>query len=165
MSQESKVEIFGIDTFVADFEKEHFKLNNLLSSFKKAVEASNLKRGREILCQIAQITEGHFAFEETYLYPRLRRLVSEITVNLENGQETMREFVSKSRNFLEDNKTSKDEQLSLLNILPRLSEFLNQCNDLLPLAKRFNTDDRADLDKRFKECCRKPQAKKEAKDG
>jgi len=151
MSENTKLRL-GVDTFIDDFQKDHSKLNALFVSFRKAIQVSNRKKAKEILCEINDIIEGHFNFEETYLYPRLRRLVSEITTNLQNGQETMWEFVSKSRNFLEDSKASKDKLNSLLGMLPGLSGLLSQCNDLLPLAKRFNEEDRIDLDKRFKEC-------------
>lgn len=152
MDENNKLAILGMDTFIDNFQKDHSKLNILFASFKKAIQVSNRKKAKEILSKINDIIEGHFNFEETYLYPRLRRLVAEITTNLQSGQEVMRKFISKSSNFLEDNKKNKEDLSSLLDMLPTLSGFLNQCNDLVPLAKKFNEGDRMDLNKRFAAC-------------
>lgn len=153
MSENAKLEIFGQDTFFDNFQKDHSELNTLFASFKKAIKAQNRKKAKEILQRISDIIDGHFNFEETYLYPRLRRLVLEITANLQNGQEGMRRFIGKSKNFLADSKKNKEELVSLLDMLPGLSLFLNQCNELLPLARKFNAEDRMDLEKRFQACC------------
>lgn len=152
MGENTKLEIFGEDSFIDNFQKDHSKLNTLFASFRVALEAQNCKKAKEILCQINDIIDGHFNFEETYLYPRLRRLVAEITTNLQKGQCAMRNFISKSKNFLDNNKKSKEKLSSLLDMLPQLSSFLSQCNDLVPLARKFNEGERMDLNKRLEAC-------------
>ena len=71
-----------LKNFIVDFQKDHSDLFKLVGSFSKAVKSRNLTQGKEILNKIDSIANGHFLFEETYLYPRLRRLVFEITENL-----------------------------------------------------------------------------------
>ena len=152
MVKADKITVSKIDNFFDNFQKDHSELDNLITSFRKAVETSDRVRAKGILAQINEISEGHFSFEETYFYPRLRRLVCEITENLRREQETIRNFVTKAKNFLEQNKAKENELSNLLEALPRLSKFLEQCNELIPLARKFNQYDREDLNKRFKEC-------------
>lgn len=151
MAKADKITVPRLDNFFDNFQKDHSELDSLITSFRKAVETPDRVKAKGILSRINEITEGHFSFEETYFYPRLRRLVSEITENLRREQETVRDFMTKSKSFLGRNKSKESELSSLLDMLPRLSMFLKQCNDLIPLARKFNQYDKEDLNKRFKE--------------
>ena len=150
MVKADKLTVSRLDNFFDNFQKDHSELDSLITSFRKAVETPDRVKAKGILSRINEITEGHFSFEETYFYPRFRRLVSEITENLRREQEAVRDFVTKSKSFLERNKSKESELSSLLDTLPRLSMFLEQCNDLIPLARKFNQYDKDDLNKRFK---------------
>lgn len=152
MNRTDTTKISKIDNFIDGFQNDHGRLSSLFSSFQKAIEASKTNEANKILSQINAISEGHFSFEETYFYPRLRRLVLEITERLRNEQQKMRQFVEKSKTFLAKDKSTKEELSCLLEMLPQLSVFMRQCNELVPLAKRFNKEDRDDLDRRFKDC-------------
>jgi iron-sulfur cluster repair protein YtfE (RIC family) len=140
------------NNFIDGFQEDHRQLLELIISFRNAIESANRERAKEILNKIDSILSGHFSFEETYLYPRLRRLVSEITENLRNEQQMIREFVGKSRSLLDKNKLTKNETPPLLGMLTKLCKTLGDCNDLVFLAKKFNKEDKEDLNKRFKEC-------------
>ena len=156
MNRTNTTKISSRDNFIDAFQKDHGRLLALFTYFQKAVEVSKRDEAKEILSQINAISEGHFSFEETYFYPRLRRLVSEITEKLRNEQQMMRAFVRKSQDALNKDLNTdnfhKEDLSGILEMLPRLSVFMMQCNDLVHLAKRFNKEDREDLDKRFKEC-------------
>lgn len=144
--------ISDIDNFIDGFQKDHDELVTLFTSFQKAIEASKTDEAKKILSRIDTLSKGHFSFEETYFYPRLRRLVSEITEKLRNEQQIMRDFIKKSQSFLNMDNFNKKDLSGILEMLPRWSVFMMQCNDLIHLAKRFNKEDRDDLDRRFKEC-------------
>jgi hemerythrin len=141
--------------FIDDFQKDHSELLGLLKSFHRAIESSNINEANGILNRIDDITSGHFSFEETYLYPRLQRLVREITGRLHNEQEATKEFIRKSRNTLSRNKVGRPEVLSLLAMLPKLSKFFEDCDKITFLAKRFDDEEKEYLHKRFKECSKK----------
>ena len=138
--------------FIKDFQKDHQKMLALVNSFKDAAGTKNTAKAKQILDEIETIANAHFAFEETYLYPRLRRLVSQITEGLSGSHETMREFISKARDLLGGNKPDKTD--SFFKNLPKLSEFFDTCNSLAFLAGKFNEYDKNDLNARYKECCR-----------
>ena len=140
--------------FIDDFQKDHSELLDLLKSFHRAIESSNINEAKGILNRIDGITSGHFSFEETYLYPRLQRLVREITGRLHNEQEAAKEFIRKSRNALNRNKVGRPEALSLLVMLPKLSKFFEDCNRITSLAEKFDEEEKEDLSKRFRECSR-----------
>ncbi len=140
------------NNFIDNFLKDHTKLLELVSEFHNALETLNRDKARGILRKIEYITEGHFSFEENYLYPRLRRLILEITGNLGKEQETMKDFLTKSRMLLDKNKLDRDKLFYILETLPKLSKQFCECNDLISLAKKFSKDDKDDLNQRFKEC-------------
>lgn len=140
------------NNFIENFQKDHTVLLELISSFQGAVETTNREKAKTILRRIEDMADGHFSFEENYLYPRLRRLILEITGNLGNEQETMRNFLVKSRELLNKNKLGKNEMSYILEMLPRLSKLFEDCNDLISLAKKFNKPDRDDLNQRYQEC-------------
>lgn len=151
MSRTNITKISKTDNFIDGFQKDHRQLLELIISFRNAIESANRKKAKEILNKMDGILGGHFSFEETYLYPRLRRLVSEITEKLSNEQQTMKEFIEKSKNLLKKNKLTKNET-PILDMLPRLCKILVDCNELVFLAKKFNKEDEDDLNLRFKEC-------------
>ena len=138
--------------FIDGFQKDHSDLLELLKSFRSAIESSNISEAKGILNRIDGITSGHFNFEEAYLYPRLQRLVREITGRLHNEQETTKEFIHKSRNALSRNKVARPEVLSLLAMIPKLSKFFEDCNSIASLAEKFDEEEKKDLSKRFREC-------------
>ncbi len=140
------------DNFIDRFLEDHTELLELVSKFHNAVETLNQDKARGILRKIEYITEGHFSFEENYLYPRLRRLILEITGNLGKEQETMRDFLAKSKVLLGKDKLDRDKLSYILETLPRLSKLFSECNDLISLAKKFSKDDKDDLNQRFLEC-------------
>ncbi len=141
--------------FIDDFQKDHSELLDLLKSFRSAIESSNINEAKGILNKIDGITSGHFSFDETYLYPRLQRLVREITGRLHNEQEATKEFIRKSRNTLSRNKIGRPDALPLLAMLPKLSKFFEDCNKITLLADRFDDEEKEYLHKRFKESSKK----------
>ncbi len=141
--------------FIDDFQKDHSELLDLLKSFRSAIESSNINEAKGILNKIDGITSGHFSFDETYLYPRLQRLVREITGRLHNEQEATKEFIRKSRNTLSRNKIGRPDALPLLAMLPKLSKFFEDCNKITLLADRFDDEEKKYLHKRFKESSKK----------
>ena len=147
-----------LHAFIADFQKVHTDLLNLISSFGRAVESANLSQAKEFLNEIDNVTNGHFNFEETYLYPRLRRLVIEMTERLHNEQEAMREFMVQATAILKRTKLSKNEVATILGMTPRLSNLFNDCNKLVSLAENFRDEDKEDLSRRFKECSKAKSA-------
>lgn len=140
------------NNFIDGFQKDHYQLLELIISFRNAIESANRERAKEILSKMNTVIDGHFRFEETYFYPRLRRLMSEITANLCNEQQAMKEFIRRSRSIMNKNKLTKNEASSLLDMLPRLSKILGDCNDLASLAEKFDKEDKEDLNLRFTEC-------------
>lgn len=146
------------NAFIADFQKVHTDLLNLINSFGKAVESANLSQAKEFLNEINNITNAHFNFEETYLYPRLRRLVIEMTERLRNEQEAMRDFMMQATTLLKRTKLSKNEVATILGMTPRLSKLFNDCNKLISLAENFRDEDKEDLSRRFKECSKTKSA-------
>lgn len=139
MNRNNATKISKIDNFIDGFQKDYSRLLALFTSFQKAIEASKADEAKEILSQINAISEEHFTFEETYFYPRLRRLVSEITEKLYNERQIMGDFLRKSHNFLNKdlkmNNFNQKDLSSILEMLPRLSLLMMQCNDLVHLAK------------------------------
>lgn len=141
-----------LNNFLDDFRKDHSRLIKSVASFNKAIESSSLNAAKQILNEINEALDAHFNFEETYLYPRLRRLMLEITQNLHREQETMREFINKTRSILDKTKLPKNELSPILEMTPRLSKLFNDCNDLVSLVKKFDKKDIDDLERRFREC-------------
>lgn len=141
------------DKFMDDFQKDHSKLLNLVTSFRSAIETSKLDKAKEILTKMDGLSNRHFSFEENYLYPRLRRLVIQITEGLHCQQQMVREFISKSGSFLNKKRCNKNKLTSLLDMLPGVSKFFKDCNDLVFLVEKFDKEDKDDLNRRFRECC------------
>lgn len=141
------------NSFIEDFKKDHSELLDLITSFRNTIESSRKAEAEDILNKIDDIANGHFTFEETYLYPRLRRLVLEITDNLRKEQQIVRQFIKDSKSLLDKDRWDKSKLTSLSDILPRVSKFFKDCNDLVFLVEKFGERDKDDLQRRFKERC------------
>lgn len=137
--------------FIKDFQKDHQQLLALVNSFKDAAKAKDTAKAKGLLEKIETAANTHFIFEETYLYPRIRRLVSQITEGLSASHQLMRDFITKSQDLLNNNKLDKTD--SLFKDLPKLSEFFDTCSNLAFLADKFSEYDKNDLNERYKECC------------
>ena len=144
-----------IDNLIDDFQKDHSELLGLMKTFHSAIASSNKNEARQVLDKIDGITNSHFSFEETYFYPRLQRLVREITGRLHNDQQVMREFICKSRKTLAKDKMSRNDLDPLLAMIPKLSKFFEDCNKITFLAERFDDEEKEYLHKRFKEYSKK----------
>ena len=140
--------------FIDDFKKDHMELLNLINSFQKAIEASKREEACRVLDKMDSIAGRHFSFEETYLYPRIRRLVNQITLNLYNRQQTIKEFIKESRIAFGKNRLSRGNLVSILDRLPQLSNFFRDCNELVFLIEKFSQEDKEDLGIRFRESSR-----------
>ena len=140
---------------IDDFQKDHSELLGLMRTFHGAIASSNKSEANEALNRIDSMANSHFSFEETYFYPRLQRLVREITGRLHNDQEAMREFICKSRSVLAKDRMSKNDLDSLLAMIPKLSKFFEECGKIAFLAERFDDEEKEYLYKRFKECSKK----------
>ena len=141
----------GNGNFVDNFQKGHATLLSLVASFSETVKSSDSEGAREILDKMNDIANSHFNFEETYLYPRLRRLMFELTKSLLGEQQAMTEFIMKSRKILINKAVGKKELKELLDTVPRLSKFLKECDDLVFLARKFNKEDEDYLNRRLRE--------------
>lgn len=138
--------------FIDGFQKDHSELEKLFGSFQKAIESSRTGEAKEILNKIDDIATVHFGFEETYLYPRLRRLLMQMTEDLSNEQKAMREFVNQARAALSRGAAGKDKLSSVLGGIASLTELFKKCSGLAFLAEKFEQKDKDDLNQRFMEC-------------
>lgn len=138
--------------FIDEFKNDHFKILSLISSFKETIESSDTLRAKDILDKLNSTAEGHFSFEQVYLYPRLRRLIHEITQNLYKEQQAIKDFIAGSKELLENGKLNKQKVVSILEALPRLSNLFKDCNDLVSLTEKFSYEEKEDLRQKFKEC-------------
>lgn len=143
----------GNKNFLDGFQEQHRELLKLVDSFRKAVDASNPDKAKKIISEIDDIAERHFAFEQTYLYPRIRRLVREMTERLQGEQEILRSFVVESRKALNGGRFKKDKISAGLSKLPDVSKSLNECDELVFIARKFDKHDEDDLERRFREIC------------
>lgn len=137
--------------FIDDFQKDHSELLGLIRAFHSAIAYSNKSEANEILNRIDSMIDSHFSFEESYFYPRLQRLVREITGRLLSDQKDMREFICKSRRTLSKDRITKADLDSLLAMIPRLSKFFEDCGKITFLAESFDDEEKEYLHKRFKE--------------
>lgn len=138
------------ENFIGNFKKDHRELTSLITDFKEAVKASDINKARIIMAKIEFIAGGHFDFEETYLYPRLRRLISEITENFCSNQKQIKDFITRSKKAL-SKKSSQEELKPLLNELPGMLKYFKDCDDLTILTEKFRKEDIEDLNRRFEE--------------
>ena len=137
--------------FIKDFQKDHEQLLAFVNFFKDAVQVKNTAKAKQILEKIETIANTHFIFEETYLYPRIRRLVSQITEGLSASHQLMWDFIVKSQDLLKSNRMDKTD--SLFENVKELSESFDSCNGLAYLADKFSEYDKNDSNERYKECC------------
>lgn len=136
---------------VSDLQKDHIELSNLVFSFQNALAASDKKEAKKILDKIVDMTNKHFRFEEGYLYPRLRRLISEMIEKLSNEQKTIREFVSQMHRVLHMPRIGKNRLYDISKFIPIVSQHLNDCDDLIIMANKFGIEERNELNRKFKE--------------
>ncbi len=137
--------------FLDEFQEQHRELLKLVTSLRKAVGMSNPDKAKKIISDIDNIARRHFNFEQTYLYPRIRRLVREMTERLQGEHERLRKFVSESRTALNDGRLSKDKMSDILATLPEISKFINDCDDMAFIARKFDRYDEEELRRRFME--------------
>jgi len=140
---------------VFDLERDHQELSNLVGTLKDAVASSDRSMARKALNKIDELANGHFRFERGYLYPRMRRLVFELIERLHNEQDTIKKFIKDSSDILNKERLGKDTATSILNMLPALSKYLKDCNELIMLADKFGKEEKSDLNQKLKECSKR----------
>ena len=145
----NKVVLFS--ELVSDLQKDHIELSNLVFSFQNALGVSDKKEAKKILDKIVNMTNNHFKFEEGYLYPRLRRLISEIIERLNNEQKTIREFVSQMHRALHMSRISKNKLYDMSKFIPVVSQHLRDCDDLIVMADKFGREEKDELNRKLKE--------------
>ena len=148
-------EMTQFSNLVFDLEKDHQELSNLVASFRDAVVSSDRSAAREALNKIDDVATGHFRFERGYLYPRMRRLVFELIERLHSEQDAVKRFIKESSDILNKERLGKDTATSILNMLPALSKYLKDCNELIMLADKFGKEEKSDLNQKLKECSKR----------
>ena len=141
------------NNLVSELRKSHEELSGLVNSFQRALGASDNKEARKILERIEDAAGRHFRFEENYLYPRMRRLALEMIDRLNAGQKSMKELIDSSRHLLSKDRFGKDRPSSMQEMLRMVSRYLEDCNDIIPLANKFGKEEESELSRKLKECC------------
>lgn len=137
--------------FIGAFQQDHNKIKNHVNSLQKSIKNLQITQSRTILNKIEELVEPHFKFEEDYLYPRLQRLMREITQKLYNEHQAVLKFFKEATDIVKKDRLSKIEKENILNNLTKFYTILEQCEDLANFAERFDVSDKDDLNKRFKE--------------
>lgn len=140
------------NSIIQSLRQDHSELSKLILDFRRAIELTHFSQAKEVLGKIEQIAKAHFEFEETYLYPRLRRLVLEITNALRQEIQIFNDFIKKVKISLEKKKLDENKLISLLTLLPAMLESLKECDYLILLSKKFGRQDLEDLSRRFIQC-------------
>ena len=143
----------NVNNLVSELRKSHEELSALVNSFQRALRASDNKEARKIIEKIESAADRHFRFEENYLYPRMRRLALEMIEKLSSGQKSMKELIDSSRHALSKDRHGKDRPSSMQEMLRMVSRYLEDCNDIIPLANKFGKEEESELSRKFKECC------------
>ena len=137
---------------VAGLKKDHLELSSLVSSFQNALAATNKNQARKILSEIVDATNNHFKFEQGYLYPRLRRLISQTIDKLDSEQKTIKGFIDDMRQAIME-RGNKNRLHGISKFIPVVSQHLKDCDDLVVIAEKFSKEEKEELSQKFKEHC------------
>ena len=137
--------------FIGAFQQDHYRIKNHVNSLQKSIENSQITQARTILNKIEALVESHFKFEEDFLYPRLQRLMREITLKLYNEHQVVLKFFKEATDIVKKDRLSKIEKENILNNLTKFYTILDKCEDLTYFAKKFDGADKDDLSRRLKE--------------
>ena len=108
------------NSLVSDLRKAHQEMSDLAGAFSDALAEHDKKRARRLLARIDEMASGHLSFEQGYLYPRMRRLVSEMMNRFDGERKTIKEFIEESRGALGKGGLSKNQLSSLSKMLKLL---------------------------------------------
>ncbi len=140
-----------VGELISELQKDHIELSNLVFSFQNALTASDKKEAGKILGKIVDMTNNHFKFEEGYLYPRIRRLMSEVIEKLGGEQKTIKGFISQMQHALHMTRVNKNRLYDISRFIPLVSQHLKDCDDLIVTADKFGKEEKDELNRKFKE--------------
>src|SRR3989338_6674343 len=96
------------NSLVENVRKDHDQHLSLITQFRNALSSRKKKDAKEIFSNLDRTLARHFEFEVNYLYPRMRRLVLEMTERLCLKQKQITTSIKKSQRILDKNRVNKN---------------------------------------------------------
>lgn len=136
---------------VDEVQKDHRLSFNLITQFREALSSRKKKEAEKILGRLDEALARHFDFEVSYLYPRMRRLILEITDRLCARQERIKNSIKEAQHLLNRDNVGKDKLSTITDALEMISSHLGDCAGIVSLANNFCKEEKDELGQRFKE--------------
>ncbi len=122
--------------FFTEFRSDHRFVLRTLMDIRKAVDAGEYARARELVEALDSAAGPHMEFEERFLYPSLAPLIGDERVNsLISDHKSAAELVQKAKEVLSKEQLSVDEVSFLHKFIQEFLQHASDCEGTALLAE------------------------------
>lgn len=134
---------------IAEFRDDHRKVRDAVLTISEALRDKDVKKAREILGVLNELTGPHFRYEEENLYPALRKYLGEYVDSLYKEHDSVIQTAKVCAGLLAKDTLTDKESEDATNAAMQMLIHVSNCDGLAILSERFNSGEMDDLAKSF----------------
>lgn len=136
---------------IAEFREDHRKVRDGILDISDALRNKDVKKAREVLGVLNELTGPHFRYEEENLYPALRTLLGEYVDTLVKEHDNVIDTAKVCASLLSKDSLTDQESQDATNAAMQMLIHVSNCDGLAILSERFTQQQIDDLGTRFEE--------------
>lgn len=136
---------------IAEFREDHRKVRDGILDIADALRNKDVKKAREVLGVLNELTGPHFRYEEENLYPALRTLLGEYVDTLVKEHDNVIDTAKVCASLLAKDTLTDQESQDATNAAMQMLIHVSNCDGLAILSERFTQQQIDNLGSRFDE--------------
>jgi hemerythrin len=134
---------------IAEFREDHRKVRDAVLTISEALRDKDVKKAREVLGVLNELTGPHFRYEEENLYPALRKYLGEYVDSLYKEHDSVIKTAKVCASLLAKDTLTDKESEHATNAAMQMLIHVSNCDGLAILSERFNSGEMDELAKSF----------------
>lgn len=134
---------------IAEFREDHRKVRDGILTISEALRNKDVKKAREILGVLNELTGPHFRYEEENLYPALRKYLGEYVDSLYKEHDNVIATAKVCAGLLAKETLTDQESQDATNAAMAMLIHVSNCDGLAILSERFNSKEMDELANSF----------------
>lgn len=130
---------------IAEFREDHRKVRDGILEIADALRKKDVKKAREILGLLNELTGPHFRYEEESLYPALKKYLGEYVDSLYKEHNKVIETARVCAGLLEKDTLTDKESSDATNAAMEMLIHVSNCDGLAILSERFTQKEMDEL--------------------
>ncbi len=134
---------------IAEFREDHRKVRDDVIALSEALRNKDVKKAREILGRLDNLTGPHFRYEEETLYPAMREFLGEYVDQLIKEHTDIVNTAKACASLLSKDELTDDEAVEAEKAAKALLIHVSNCDGLAILSERFTEEQLGALGDKF----------------